>query len=66
LTLIQTKRIRSFPVILMGSEYWGGLISWLKDTMLGNGMISPEDMDLFSVIDDPQAIVRHIRKYVIL
>jgi len=66
LTLIQTKRIRSFPVILMGSEYWGGLISWLKDTMLGNSMISPEDMDLFSVIDDPQAIVRHIRKYVIL
>ena len=66
LTLIQTKRIRSFPVILMGSEYWGGLINWLKDTMLGNGMISLEDMDLFSVIDDPQAIVRHIRKYVIL
>jgi len=66
LTLIQTKRIRSFPVILMGSEYWGGLIKWLKNTMLDEGMISPEDIDLFHVIDDPHDIVRHIQKYVIL
>lgn len=66
LTLIQTKRIRSFPVILMGSDYWGGLLAWMKDTMLRSGMISPEDLDLFVVIDDPAAIVKHIRKYVIL
>lgn len=66
LTLIQTRRIRSFPVILMGSEYWEGLITWLKNTMLGQGKISPEDIDLFSVIDDPHDIVRYIQKYVIL
>ena len=41
LTLIQTKRIKSFPVILMGSEYWKGLLDWLKDTMLAQGMIIP-------------------------
>ncbi len=66
LTLIQTKRIRSFPVVLMGSEYWEGLFSWLKNTMLGQGKISPEDIELFSIIDDPRAIVKHIQKYVIL
>lgn len=66
LTLIQTRRIRSFPVILMGSEYWEGLIAWLKNTMLGQGKISPEDIDLFSVLDDPHDIVRYIQKYVIL
>lgn len=66
LTLIQTRRIRSFPVILMGSEYWGGLIDWLKTTMLRDGKISPEDIDLFHVIDDPAEVVKHIQKYVIL
>jgi uncharacterized protein (TIGR00730 family) len=66
LTLIQTRRIRSFPVVLMGSDYWGGLVTWMKDTMLSSGKISPEDLDLFAVIDDPVAIVKHIRKYVIL
>lgn len=66
LTLIQTKRIRSFPVILMGSDYWSGLIDWLKKTMLREGKISPEDIDLFQVIDEPEDVVKHIRKYVIL
>jgi hypothetical protein len=66
LTLIQTKRIRSFPVILMGSDYWKGLIDWLKKTMLGEGKVSPEDADLFHIIDDPESVVRHIQKYVIL
>ncbi len=66
LTLIQTKRIRSFPVILMGSNYWEGLIDWLKKTMLGEGKVSPEDTDLFQIIDDPESVVRHIQKYVIL
>jgi len=66
LTLIQTKRIRSFPVILMGSNYWEGLIDWLKKTMLGEGKVSPEDADLFQIIDDPESVVRHIQKYVIL
>ncbi|HNQ02345.1 MAG TPA: LOG family protein, partial [Syntrophales bacterium] len=66
LTLIQTKRIKSFPVILMGSEYWKGLLDWLKDTMLGQGMISLKDMELFRVLDEPEEIVDYIRKFVIV
>ena len=66
LTLIQTRRIKSFPVILVGSEFWGGLVDWLKETMLAQGTISPEDLDLLQVIDDPEAVVRHIQKFVIL
>jgi len=66
LTLIQTKRIRSFPVILMGSEYWGGLMDWIKKTMLPEGKISEEDLELIQVIDEPDQVVRHIQKFVIL
>lgn len=66
LTLIQTRRIRSFPVVLMGSEYWGGLINWLRKTMLREGKISPEDIDLIQVIDDPKMVLKHIQKFVIL
>ena len=66
LTLIQTKRIKCFPVILMGSEYWKGLIDWLRKTMLRDGRISPTDLDLLQIIDDPDEAVRHIQKYVIL
>lgn len=66
LTLIQTKRIKSFPVILMGGEYWEGLIQWLRETMLKEGKISEEDLDIVRVIDEPDQIVRHIKKFVIL
>ncbi len=66
LTLIQTKRIKSFPVVLMGREYWEGLLQWLKETMLKEGKISEEDLDIVRVIDEPDKIVRHIKKFVIL
>ncbi len=66
LTLIQTKRIKPFPVILMGSEFWKGLFDWLKKTMLRDGKISPEDLELIQIIDDPDEAVKHIQKYVIL
>jgi uncharacterized protein (TIGR00730 family) len=66
LTLIQTKRIRSFPVVLMGSEYWGGLMDWMKETMLREGKISEEDLDLIQTIDEPDQVVRHIQKFVVL
>jgi uncharacterized protein (TIGR00730 family) len=66
LTLIQTKRIKSFPVILMGSEYWKGLFDWLRKTMLRDNKISPEDLELFQILDDPDEIVKHIQKYVIV
>jgi len=66
LTLIQTKRIRSFPVVLMGSEYWGGLVDWIKGTMLPEGKISKEDLEFIQVIDEPDQVVKHIKKFVIL
>lgn len=66
LTLIQTHRIRPFPVFLMGSQYWGGLVQWMDTVLKGHGMISPEDMDLLHVVDSPAAVVRQISQMVIL
>jgi uncharacterized protein (TIGR00730 family) len=66
LTLIQTKRIKPFPVILMGSDYWKGLYDWLRGTMLREEMIAPEDLERFLIVDDPCEAVRHIKKYVIV
>jgi uncharacterized protein (TIGR00730 family) len=58
LTLIQTKKVKHFPVILFGSHYWGGLISWLREHMLASGMISPADIDLLCCADSPEEISR--------
>ncbi len=66
LTLIQTKRIRSFPVILVGSEFWKGLLDWIRKTLIREGMIQQEDLHYFQIIDDPEEVVRHIKKFVIL
>jgi hypothetical protein len=66
LTLIQTRRIKGFPVILMGGDYWRGLLNWLKNTMLKEDMISREDLDLFTIIDDPDEAVKHIQRFVIM
>jgi hypothetical protein len=66
LTLIQTKKVKSFPLILMGSDYWSGLLDWLKNSMLEKDMISPSDMDMIQIIDEPEEVVRHIKKYVIV
>jgi uncharacterized protein (TIGR00730 family) len=55
LVLIQTLKQASFPVVLMGSDYWDGLVKWMKETMLNeHGYISPEDLDVFTVVDDPK------------
>jgi hypothetical protein len=53
LTLIQTGKVREFPVVLVGREYWGGLVDWMRERMLADGMISPEDLELLEVTDDP-------------
>jgi hypothetical protein len=66
LTLIQTKRIKSFPVVLMGSEYWKGLLDWMGSVMIREGKISPEDLELMQIIDDPDEAVKHIHKFVIV
>jgi hypothetical protein len=56
LTLSQTDRIRHFPVVLVGGDYWSGLVDWMRAQLLGRGMISPEDMDLFTVCDGPRDV----------
>jgi len=66
LTLIQTKRIRSFPVILVDSKYWKGLIQWIKGTLIKNKAISQEDLEIFTVLDDPQDVVNLIKKTVVV
>jgi uncharacterized protein (TIGR00730 family) len=66
LTLIQTRRIKSFPVVLMGSDYWGGLLKWIKNTLLKDNKILPEDLNLIQVIDDPDDVIKYIQKYVIV
>jgi len=56
LTLAQTKRIQTFPIILYGSEYWKGLIDWMKDTLVENGTIDRGDFALISIVDTPEEI----------
>ncbi len=63
LTLIQTNRIRKMPVILVGEEYWNGLIQWINERMRKEKMISDKDMDLFYMIDDPDEIVQTVMRF---
>ena len=64
LTLIQTKRIRPFPVILVGSEYWNGLWDWIRSTLLDRKLISSEHMDLITILDHPDEVVEAVRRVV--
>jgi len=57
LTLVQTAKVRKVPLILVNSAFWKGLLDWIRDTLLAQGMIGVEDPGLMSVIDDPQAVV---------
>ncbi|MBM3249437.1 MAG: TIGR00730 family Rossman fold protein [Candidatus Omnitrophica bacterium] len=61
--LIQTERIKKFPVVLVGREYWKGMLEWLKHTVLREGNISPADLKIFSVVDKPKDVVAAIRKF---
>jgi hypothetical protein len=54
LTLVQTRRIRKMPVILMNQEFWAGLLAWIKNSLAGSELISPLDMELFSLVDTPE------------
>ena len=66
ITLIQTNRIKPFPIILFGSDYWQGLVDWIKNTLLKRNLISEEDLDLVRTIDDPDEVVRTIKRIVIV
>lgn len=63
LTLVQTGKSRRIPIILVQSSFWRGLVDWLRDRLVGEGMISAEDMDLIQIIDDPQQVVDAIFKH---
>ena len=58
LTLVQTRKARQFPVVLLGVDYWSGLLDWLRDVALTRGAISPPDLDLLELTDDPDEAVR--------
>ncbi len=66
LTLIQTRRVKPFPVILVGKEFWGGLIDWIKEQFLKNETIDEEDLYLFELLDDIDDVVKMIRKTVVI
>jgi uncharacterized protein (TIGR00730 family) len=63
LTLVQTGKTRRIPIILVQSTFWGGLVDWFRDRLVGEGMISPEDMDLIQVIDEPDQVVDAIFRH---
>jgi uncharacterized protein (TIGR00730 family) len=60
LTLIQTGKIRNFPVVMFGTQYWAGLLDWIRTVMLEEGMVSPDDLDLLVATDSPEEAVQVI------
>ncbi len=65
-TLVQTQRIKPFPIILVDSDYWSGLKEWITSRLLKESRISPEDIDILQVMDDPEEIVNTVKKMVII
>ncbi|GAB7022962.1 LOG family protein [Salidesulfovibrio brasiliensis] len=66
LVLIQTKRIRPFPIVLMGTDFWGPLVDWFKEKLVKDGFCHKDDLDLFIVTDDIKEAVGHIKRHVVL
>jgi len=63
LTLIQTRKSPRIPLILVGREFWQGLLDWMRDRLVSEGMINPEDIDLIQVIDEPRQVVEAVFKH---
>ena len=63
ITLVQTGKTRKIPIILVGKAFWAGLLDWLKNRLVADGMASSEDLDLIQIIDEPNAIVEAIFKH---
>ena len=63
ITLIQTKKIGKFPIVLVGRKFWSGLIDWIKNTMLTEGNISPNDLDLISIVDTEDEVLDVINTF---
>lgn len=62
-TLIQTHKLVRFPIVMVGKEYWRGLIEWVQNTLLANGAIDSKDLDIFSLVDEPAEAVKVIEEY---
>ena len=62
ITLVQTKRIRPFPIILFGREYWKGLVEWIRNKLLKEEKISPEDMEIIRLVDNPSEVIKIINE----
>ena len=62
ITLVQTKKITRFPIVLVGTAFWGGLLDWVKNQMLPAGKISQEDLDLVHLTDDPDEVVEIVKR----
>ena len=65
-TLIQTQRIKALPVILVGSDYWSGLIDWIKSRLITEKRISAKDLGILQILDEPEEIVQTVQKVVII
>jgi len=63
LTLIQTKKIGRFPIVLVGKKFWGGLVDWIRKTLVSERMVSEEDLELFNVVDTPKEAVKVINDF---
>jgi uncharacterized protein (TIGR00730 family) len=63
LTLIQTKKIGRFPIVMVGKKFWGGMVDWIKRTLITEKMISEEDLELFNVVDTPKEAVKVIDEF---
>jgi uncharacterized protein (TIGR00730 family) len=66
ITLIQTKRIKPFPIILVGTDFWAGLLDWLQEKILADGNIDSDDMNIIHLLDEPQEIVSYIKKTIVI
>lgn len=64
ITLMQTHKIKRFPIIMMGSKFWMGMLDWIRTSMLERGFIHEEDIDLIRVEDDPDKVVEYIRNFI--
>ena len=63
ITLIQTKKIGRFPIVLVGRDFWSGLLDWIKKTLIAEGNISEEDLNLFRIVDTADEAIDHLNKF---
>jgi len=63
MTLIQTEKIEKFPIVLVGKDYWNGLVNWLKETLLKTNKINKNDLSIFEIVDNPEEVIEILNKY---